>query len=173
MLLEYLGCLGLCLASLLIRTSYELFKKAGRESPKSKIVFALVFVAMCLMLASWPVMCPLDPWHLALPNTVQWLGLGIVMVGLGLAIGALIHLRGLENIDHLITTGLFSKFRHPMYAGLTLWVSGWVIYYGAVVSLVIGFVTIGNILYWRQLEEEKLEVNYGEACREYQKRTWF
>jgi protein-S-isoprenylcysteine O-methyltransferase Ste14 len=140
---------------------------------KGTILFALVFVAMCLMLASWPLMCPLDPMHLSLSKTAKWLGLCVLLVGLGLAIGALIQLRGLEDIDHLVTTGLFSKIRHPMYTGFILWILGWVIYYRAAVSLMIAFVGIGNILCWRQLEDEKLEIHYGEAYRGYRKGTWF
>ncbi len=37
----------------------------------------------------------------------------------------MIQLKGLENINHLVTTGLFSKIRHPMYDGFILWILGW------------------------------------------------
>jgi protein-S-isoprenylcysteine O-methyltransferase Ste14 len=90
-----------------------------------------------------------------------------------LSIGALIQLRGLENINHLVTKGLFSKIRHPMYVGFILWIIGWAIYHGAVISLFVGFVAIGNILYWKRLEEKELESTYREVYLEYRKRTWF
>lgn len=164
---------GLCLIGLTIRTSYELLKKAGRLGSKNKVIFVLVFVAMCLMLASWPVMCPLDPWRIACPGTVVWIGRGVVTAALALTIGGLAQLRGLENIDHLVTTGLFSRLRHPMYAGFVLWIVGWVVCYGAVASLAVGFVCIGNILTWRHLEEGALESRYGEDYRVYRQGTWF
>ena len=82
-------------------------------------------------------------------------------------------MRGLENIDHLVTTGLFSRLRHPMYVGFILWILGWVVRYGAVVSLAAGVLCIGNILYWRQLEERALESQYGEDYRSYRRATWF
>jgi protein-S-isoprenylcysteine O-methyltransferase Ste14 len=170
---NYLVFLGLYLGSLIVRTCYELLKKAGKVNPKSTIVFAAIFAVMCLMWVSWFNMGPLDPWRLALPSIVRWIGLGVVIVGMGLAVGALVQLRGVENIDHLVTAGLFSKLRHPMYTGFIFWILGWAIFHGAVVSLVVGFVGIGNILYWRRLEDENLEEWYGESYREYRQRTWF
>jgi len=169
----YLLVAGLCLIGLAIRSSYELLKKAGKVDTKNTAVFAVVFVAMGLMLASWPVMCPLDPWRIAFPGVVRWLGLGVVTAALALAVGALVQLRGLENIDHLVTTGLFSRIRHPMYTGFVLWIVGWVVRHGAVASLALGLVCIGNILYWRRLEEDALESQYGEDYRRYRSGTWF
>jgi protein-S-isoprenylcysteine O-methyltransferase Ste14 len=169
----YLTLAGLCLISLTIRTVYEVLKKAGRLDTKNKTTFAVVFVAMCAMLASWPVMCPLDPWPIALPEGVRWIGLGVAVAGLALAFGGLVQLRGVENIDHLVTTGLFARLRHPMYAGFILWIAGWVLRHGAGVSLALGLLCIGNVLYWRHLEERAMEAQYGETYRTYRRRTWF
>jgi protein-S-isoprenylcysteine O-methyltransferase Ste14 len=169
----YLIFVGLYLGCLIIRTGHELLKKAGRVNQKNTIVFAVVFAVMCLMWASWFILCPLDPLRLALPALARWVGLGVVIVGLVLAIGGIVQLRGLENINHLVTTGLFSKLRHPIYTGFILWILGWAIYHGAIVSLVIGFLGIGNILYWRRLEEENLESWYGKNYQAYRRETWF
>ena len=170
---DYLIFLGLYLGSLVIRTSYELLKKAGRVNPKSMIIFAVVFAVMCLLWASWFSLCPLDPVRFALPDIVRWMALSMVIVGLGLAIGGVVQLRGVENIRHLVTTGLFSKLRHPMYTGFILWILGWATYHGAVVSFFLGLLGIGNILFWRRTEEENLESRYGPDYREYRKKTWF
>jgi protein-S-isoprenylcysteine O-methyltransferase Ste14 len=170
---EYLVLLIIYLASLIVRTCYELLKKTGKVNPKSLIVFAVIFAVMCLMWISWFNMAPLDLWHLTLPKIVRWIGLGLVIVGMGLAIGAFVQLRGLENIDHLVTAGLFAKLRHPMYTGFILWILGWAIFHGAVISLVAGIVGIGNILYWRGLEDRDMEELYGEIYKEYRQRTWF
>lgn len=118
-------------------------------------------------------MCPLDPSPVALPDLVRWTGFALVIIGTGLAVGALVQLRGLENIDRLITTGLFSRLRHPMYTGFLFWIVGWSTYHGALTSFLVGLVGIGNILYWRQLEEQRLESYYGEAYRAFRKQTWF
>ena len=169
----YLIFLGLYLTSLMIRSGYELLKKSGQANPKNKKLFAFVFMTMCLMWTSWFVICPLDPIHLSLPRVVRWIGLGALLAGCGLALGALIRLKGLENIDHLITTGLFARLRHPMYTGFILWILGWAIYHQAVVSLMAGLAGIGSILYWRRLEEEALETRYRKDFLIYRRQTWF
>jgi hypothetical protein len=107
----YLIVAGLCLIGLTVRTGYELLKKTGRVDTKNRAIFAVVFVAMCLMLASWPVMCPLDPRRIAFPGVLKGFGLGVATTGIGLAPAGLVQLRGLENIGHLVTTGLYVKRR--------------------------------------------------------------
>lgn len=156
-----------------IRFIYELLKKAGRLNPRNKILFVLIFADMIIMWLSWFVMCPLDPVRVALPAVVRAIGLGAFILGFFASVGGMIQLRGVENIDHLVTTGLFAKFRHPMYHGFILWIVGWVLYHGAVVSALAGLLGIANILYWRCLEENQMEIAYGEAYREYRRMTWF
>jgi protein-S-isoprenylcysteine O-methyltransferase Ste14 len=163
----------MCLVGLCIRNGYELLKKAGKTNTENPLVFAIVFVSMCLMLASWPIMCFSDPAHVVLPRAVHLAGLGVWIIGLSLALGALIQLRGVENIDHLVTAGLFSIFRHPMYLGFILWIMGWVIYFGAAVSFLVGLAGVGSILFWQRLEEEKLVACYSEVYQKYRKGTWF
>jgi protein-S-isoprenylcysteine O-methyltransferase Ste14 len=169
---SYFLVAGLCLLGLGIRTTYEILKKAGKADTTNTLIFAVVFVGMCVMLASWPVMCPLDPRRLALPVAVRWIGLGAAGCALVLAVGGMVQLRGLENIDHLVSTGFYARIRHPMYTGFVLWIAGWVLRYGAVTSFAVGVVCVGNILYWRWLEERALEAQYGEAYRSYRTRSW-
>lgn len=163
---------ALCLSGLAIRTTYEVRKKAGTVDTTNRAVFALVFVAMCVMLASWPILAPRDPWRLPVPGAMRWLGLGALLAALALEVGALLQLRALENVDHLVTTGLFSLLRHPMYTGFLLWIGGWVLRCGAAASAAIGLACLANILYWRWLEERALEARYGDAYRRYRERTW-
>ncbi len=164
---------GLCLGGLSVRTAYEMLKKAGRVDLENRITFGVVFAAMMAMLGSWPVLCAADPWRSALPTVVAWIGLGVVVMGVCLALGGLVQLRGLENIDHLVSAGLYARLRHPMYAGFTLWITGWVLHSGALASLVVGLVCIANVLYWRRLEETALLSRFGEDYRIYRQRTWF
>ena len=170
---QFLVLLVLYVACLTTRSTYEVFKKAGRVNLKSKILFSLIFSVMCLMWVSWFMMCPVDPYAINVPVTVRWIGFGVFLVGWGLALGALIQLRGLEDIDHLVTGGLFSKLRHPMYTGFIFWIVGWSVYHGAAVSLLVGVLGIANILYWRRLEDASMESRYGNLYREYREGTWF
>ena len=170
---SFLGLVALYLATLAVRTIYELLKKAGRVDPRNQALFLVILLDMIVMWASWFTACAMDPARLELPAIVHRAGLSALAVGLALAIGALIQLRGVENIDHLVTTGFFGGVRHPMYLGFVLWILGWAVYQGAVVGLAVGLVGIANILVWRRLEERHLEARYGDAYRAYQARTWF
>jgi len=126
-----------------------------------------------LLAAGGFIMCPLDPARVALAGAIRWAAFGALIAGLVLVVIAVVQLRGVENIDHLVTTGSFAKIRHPMYTGFALWIIGWALYHGALVSLAVGFAGIGNILYWRRLEERRLESCYKEEYRAYRKKTWF
>ncbi len=160
----------LCVAT---RSGYEILKDAHRVDPHNKLVFVAIFTAMCTLWISWFSLCPLDPWQAAMPAVVRWSGFALFGAGLVLAIGALLQLRGLENIDHLVTTGLFRKLRHPMYTGFILWILGWGIFHTASASLLVGLVGIANVLYWRHLEEVRLQRQFGDAYQNYQRISWF
>lgn len=164
---------GSCLAGTAIRTGYELGKKTGRIGTRHRALFGVVSVAMGTLLSVWPAMCPTDPWRMEVPGAVRWIGLALAAAGPILAVGGLVVLRGLENIDHLVTTGLFARIRHPMYTGFILWIAGWVVRSGATASFVVGLVCIANILYWRHLEEVALASRYGKAYLAYRRTTWF
>ena len=170
---SYFAVVVLNLAALAVRTSYELLKRAGRLDPKSRTIFSLILLDMILLWASWFALCSMDPLRLVLPPVVRWAGLAVLVGGLVLAVGALIQLRGVENINHLVTTGFFGRVRHPMYLGFITWILGWALFQGALVSLAVGLAGIGNILFWRHLEEQHLESRYGEAYRAYRAGTWF
>ena len=157
----------------MVRTGYELLKDAGKINPESKTIFWIIFSVMCVLWASWFGLCPMDPYQINLPEAVRWIGFALSITGLILFITAFSQLKGLENIDHLVTTGLFSKLRHPMYTGFILWILGWSIYNTAPVSFAAGLLGIANILYWRHLEEVRLYAKYGDNYEQYKWKTWF
>jgi protein-S-isoprenylcysteine O-methyltransferase Ste14 len=171
--MDYFILVVLFVVSLTIRSGYELLKEAGKVNLESKLVFSFIFTTMCALWVSWFCLCPLDPYKVNLPDAVRWSGFALFVVGMILAIGALLQLRGLENIDHLVTTGLFTRLRHPMYTGFVLWILGWSTYHGAIASLAIGIIGIANILYWRRFEEARLLAQYGDTYKQYRLATWF
>jgi protein-S-isoprenylcysteine O-methyltransferase Ste14 len=170
---SFLGLVALYLAALAVRTGYELLKKAGRIDPRSQALFIVILLDMIVLWASWFIACAMDPVRLILPALVHRAGLAALVAGLVLAFGALIQLRGVENIDHLVTTGFFARVRHPMYLGFILWILGWAIFQGSIVGLAVGLAGMANILLWRHLEEQHLETRYGDVYRAYRAKTWF
>jgi protein-S-isoprenylcysteine O-methyltransferase Ste14 len=170
---NYLILVVLFVVALAIRSGYEFLKEKDKVNPENKLVFASIFTTMCALWVSWFLLCPFDPYKVNLPDFVRWSGFALFVIGMILAIGALFQLRGLENIDHLVTTGLFTRLRHPMYTGFVLWILGWSTCHGAIASLAIGLIGIANILYWRRLEEVRLLEAYGDTYQQYRLATWF
>ena len=129
---------------------------------------------MCVMWISWFAMGFLEPAPFDGPGALlRWIGLGTVALGTALAVAGVWQLKGLENVDHLVTTGVFSRIRHPMYVGFILWIVGWSAYQGAALTLAIGSLGIVSIAWWRHLEEVALGSRYGEAYTQYRTATWF
>ncbi|MBI5020231.1 MAG: hypothetical protein HZB59_02250 [Ignavibacteriales bacterium] len=170
---SYIVLLVIFLVCVSLRTGYELLKEARKIDPENKLIFTLIFSTMCALWVSWFALCTLDPALFNIPKMVRWSGLGLHIAGMILAVGALIQLKGLENIKHLVTNGFFSKIRHPMYTGFCFWIIGWSLFNNAVVSLLVGMIGMVNIFYWRHLEETRLLRQFGDTYRRYRLTTWF
>jgi protein-S-isoprenylcysteine O-methyltransferase Ste14 len=72
-----------------------------------------------------------------------------------------------------VTTGLYSRFRNPVYlfsglflAGLSMFVSVWG-------PLFIAAVLVPLQVYRGRLEERVLEQAFGDEYRRYREKTWF
>lgn len=169
----YVGAVALYLLGLSVRDVYEVLKRGGRIDPSNPLVFAVVFASMIVMWLSWFAIGALSPARLEVPAIVRWAGLAAVVVGAVVSVAGMWQLGGVENIDHLVTEGVFSKIRHPMYAGFILWILGWSAYTGAVTSLLVAPLGLASVLWWRQLEESELAIRYGSEYLEYRAETWF
>jgi protein-S-isoprenylcysteine O-methyltransferase Ste14 len=164
---------GVFLAGLVGRALYEILKLRRRVDHRSRLVFALVFVDMAAMFASWFALGVADPSSLGLPVPARWAGFGRTAAGGLLFLGALAQLRALENTTVLVTTGLFARLRHPIYAGFVLWFVGWPIAQDAAVGLALAVPGVASVIFWRHTEEQNLVAQFGDAYVEYRKRTWF
>ena len=163
---------ALCVLGLAIRDIYELLKRRALVDTEDVRVFTAVFASMCVMWVSWFSVGWLDPAHVAIAQVIRWVGLGAVLAGAVLAVGGMWQLGGVENIDHLVTTGMFSRIRHPMYIGFILWILGWCAFTEAVTSLVLAPFLTASVVWWRHLEEAELEARYGDEYSEYRALTW-
>ncbi|MGA9116743.1 MAG: methyltransferase [Bacteroidota bacterium] len=162
----FVACLGM-------RNMYELLKESRKITAQNRAAFVVVFLSMCALWVCWFILCPADPYRVEVPGPVRGIALTLVGGGTVLAVGALLQLRGVENIEHLVTRGLFRRVRHPMYCGFVAWILGWGIYHGALAGLGIGALGIASIVWWRHLEDARLEMQFGSRYREYRNSTWF
>lgn len=161
-----------CLVTHIIRTIYEILKHKKLFTP-SGTSFAIIFTNMMLLWISWFGLCSLDSYTIELISIIKYGGGLISIIGVGLFVIALLTIKSLESYDgNLITKGIYSKIRHPMYLGFICWLIGVPLFFGAVFSLFLSFLFIANVLFWRNLEEIELEERFT-TYKEYRKTTYF
>lgn len=73
----------------------------------------------------------------------------------------------------LVTSGIYKKFRHPIYYfGLTF-ILGLIIFFQVFYLVIVWFLLIFLQRSRIKNEEKVLEEKFGEQYREYKKNTWF
>ncbi len=169
---KYYFLAALCILTHIVRTVYEILKhnkiiKAGRTS------FILMFTNMAMLWASWFSLCLIDEKILEIPDLVKYAGLVMAAAGLVLFLSGLLTIKTLETYEgDLITKGVYSKIRHPMYLGFIFWLIGFPVFCDALYSMILAFPFVLNVLYWRYLEERELLARFYDYA-EYRRRTWF
>ena len=168
----YFIWITLCLIAFIIRTSYEILKYLNKIIP-GKISFMIIFSNMALLWTSWLLACSNDPVSMNLPVILRYAGLFLVISGVIIFLVSLLTIKTLESYEgNLITKGIYSKIRHPMYLSFIFWLSGLPVFIDAFISFLISFLFISNVLYWRYLEEIELVKRFSEY-KEYRKSTLF
>jgi protein-S-isoprenylcysteine O-methyltransferase Ste14 len=73
----------------------------------------------------------------------------------------------------LVTRGLYSKIRNPIYVFGSTFISGLILARGRPIWLLV-FVLIIPLQFWRAGKESQvLETEFGEAYKKYRASTWF
>lgn len=161
-----------CVVTQIVRLGYEILKHKKKLKP-GKLSFVIVFTNMALLWVSWFVLCCLDIYKIHFPGFVRYLGLAIVIAGLAFFLIALLTIKSLESYDgDLMTKGIYSKIRHPMYLGFICWLVGFPIFSGALFSIFLALPLLANVLYWRYLEGIELEERFP-SYKDYAKTTLF
>ena len=161
-----------CLFTHIIRTIYEILKHKKILKP-DRLSFTVMFLNMVLLWTSWFVLCRLDKSVIYLPGIISWFGIILVVAGVILFLVALFTIKTLETFKgDLITYGIYSKIRHPMYLGFLFWSIGSPVFDGALYSFILAILFSINVLYWRHLEEIEL-VNRFPGYISYKAKTIF
>lgn len=110
-------------------------------------------------------------------STLQCVGASLAVIGFVLwtlarfQLGA--SLAVTAQAKKLVTSGLYSKFRNPIYYFASLTIAGFILLLGRPLWLLI-FVIIIPMQVWRsRVEARTLEAAFGEEYRNYRAKTWF
>jgi protein-S-isoprenylcysteine O-methyltransferase Ste14 len=107
-----------------------------------------------------------------------WTGFGLMTAGLAL-VGIGIWGMGVSwrvgvdenNPGPLVTTGIYSRMRHPIYTGLLLLIGGQAALTADLLSIAVAAAAVVGLPVQARLEEEFLVSRYGKAYIEYEQRT--
>jgi protein-S-isoprenylcysteine O-methyltransferase Ste14 len=109
-----------CSVTHIIRSIYEILKHKKIIEP-NKLSFVIILINMLILWGSWVFLCSLDIYKINLPIIVRYFGLALFCFGIITFLMGLFTIKTLESYEgDLITTGIYSKIRHPMYLGFIL-----------------------------------------------------
>jgi protein-S-isoprenylcysteine O-methyltransferase Ste14 len=161
-----------CIITHIVRSVYEILKHKQLLKP-GKLSFVIIFINMILLWVSWFLLCKYDISKIDLPDIIRYAGISLAVVGIIVFLIGLFTIKTLESYDgDLITTGIYSIIRHPMYSGFILWLISFPIYFESFFSMVLALLFIANILFWKHLEEKELEKRFP-SYPDYKKTTIF
>ena len=105
-------------------------------------------------------------------------GDAICVLGLALMLLALATIR--DNIQvapepkagaHLVTSGVYARFRHPIYTGIVVTIVGLLVRRPALVTALVAVVVVGFLALKTRYEESRLLARYPEYAG-YRERSW-
>lgn len=114
---------------------------------------------------------------MAMPSTMRVIGLALaipaficwVMARIQLGKSFSIRAKATELVSH----GIYSKIRNPVYVFGTIFIAGMILWLGRPMYLLILVVLIPMQILRSRKEARVLEAKFGDAYREYRAKTWF
>jgi protein-S-isoprenylcysteine O-methyltransferase Ste14 len=161
----------LCLVSYILRLATHIFSYTRGSGG---INFRLTLVLTFLGYLGWGYWSSVDPVKMNIPSSVSIpVGVTLAAAGMGLFLYSELKKHGVGDPDKLVTTGIYSKIRHPMYVGLVLLHIGYPFIAKSFIACLSTILWAGIIRVWTHFEEKNLERRFGQRYIDYKKRTWF
>ncbi|NMC75714.1 MAG: hypothetical protein GYA60_00200 [Candidatus Methanofastidiosa archaeon] len=162
----------LCFAGYLIHTRAHIkgYMSGIYKNRKTEIG---LYIIIFLSYFGWGLMLFNDPLKI-LPN--QKLlgilpGLALVLIGLTLFIMAAKTCKSFVGPNCLVTEGIYSRIRNPMYIGIILIHIGGPLIFNSLITLLSNVIWIPLVALWIYIEEKDLEKNFGQQYLNYKKKT--
>ncbi|MDF2531336.1 MAG: isoprenylcysteine carboxylmethyltransferase family protein [Clostridia bacterium] len=166
-----------------------LYKKVDRKPVGTYFAFFIAFaiemhgIPFSMYVISWIIGKNLPEGALWGHTLVKSIGFwGLYMNILCAAIAIVLILNGWYSIykkywsketgrGALVTTGVYSYIRHPQYTGLLLLSFGMIAEWATLPTLILFPVMIGMYVRLAKREEKDMQIEFGDAYREYMKTT--
>ncbi len=111
---------------------------------------------------------------------VIWAGLILFAAGVGLRYWGILHLKAqftrhvtVREGDQIVSTGPYSKLRHPLYTGLFFIGTGMALFFASIIATLAGAILLTVTLLIRIRYEEQLLVSkFGPEYEEWMKRRY-
>jgi protein-S-isoprenylcysteine O-methyltransferase Ste14 len=163
---------GTCFICFAIRTLHCVLKNRGGEIAESSRVVKAIFVVMFFVWSGWTGMVLGDPYEMHPATWLRYTGLAVFIIGVSFFIIGHVRIVG-GGSQGLVTGGIYSKLRHPVYTGFIFWVLGLPIFANSLFTLASSVLWIPQFLYWGRSEDQELARKYEGYYEEYRKKTWF
>lgn len=127
----------------------------------------LAMLVLLVVVAFWP-----GPW-----NAQRIVGAALLVTGMGLVFTARWQLGTsfsiLPRARNLVTQGLYSKIRNPIYVFGTIAIAGMMMILQIPRLWVVLLALIVMQIVRARREAQVLEAKFGDEYRDYRRRTWF
>lgn len=162
-----------------LSATFEADEPANQEEQKSSLISIILILGFIALFVSYVVI----PEHrniliFPLPDWLHWLGLTLGTISLSLQIWVHITLqqnwlaaRASERNNIVITIGLYSWIRHPLYMALMLLLVGLSLVSGLSWFWLLTLLSIPFFIKIAKKEETNMVQQFGDQYREYMKYT--
>lgn len=137
---------------------------------RKSYLFLAVQILSTLILLTWLFTQP-GPW-----NGPRYVGAGFVLIGLALLFTARFQLGRSFSVTPqartLVTHGLYSKIRNPIYVFGTLVIVGVILMFQRPYLWILLVLLIPVQILRARKEAAVLESKFGESYRQYRRKTW-
>jgi protein-S-isoprenylcysteine O-methyltransferase Ste14 len=144
----------------------------GHLSTQTKTLITVVAVAVALTLVVRSQFDVLGP-----RTTIRYFGLALAIAGFLCWVVARIQLGKSFSIQakatELVTHGIYSKIRNPVYVFGTVFIVGMILWFGRPMYLLALLIILPMQILRAKKEAQVLEAKFGDAYREYRAKTWF
>jgi len=172
LLLSIVGAV-LCFIGYAVRFCLHFYQyKKGADLPPWGYRFSLIIVFLGYL--GWGFWCGNDPVKMNIASSVSLpLGIALAVIGFGFFGYSEMKKGSVGAEQQLVTTGIYSKLRHPMYLGIILFHIGMPLIFRSFAALVSTVLWAAIIFSWKVFEERNLERQFGGKYVEYKRKTWF